>query len=133
MAGTMDSSIYMHQPVRQPVSRYTPPIRALTPGPTGLPTELGVYHNLVPLGAPPGQGSRVWGHPAPVYKATSTVDGNVYALRRIEGGLSVLFKLKKRLQIGQRTSIWCDRYLATDETSEYRRTSRGVYDESVQR
>jgi hypothetical protein len=58
-------------------------------GPTGLPNELGVYHNLVPLGAPPGQGpgqgSRVWGHPAPIYKATSSVDGNVYALRRIEG------------------------------------------------
>ncbi|KAK1921730.1 poly(A)-specific ribonuclease [Papiliotrema laurentii] len=57
--------------------------------PTGLPNELGVYHNLVPLGAPPGQGpgqgSRVWGHPAPIYKATSSVDGNVYALRRIEG------------------------------------------------
>lgn len=54
--------------------------------PTGLPAELGVYHNLVPLGQPAGQGSRVWGHPAPIYKATSTVDGNVYALRRIEGG-----------------------------------------------
>lgn len=54
-------------------------------GPTGLPAELGVYHSLVSLGAPQSLPSRVYGHPAPVYRAVSSVDGNVYALRRIEG------------------------------------------------
>jgi PAB-dependent poly(A)-specific ribonuclease subunit 3 len=58
--------------------------------PTGLPNELGTYHTLIPLDRPTmamqGQaGSRVWGHPAPIYRATSSLDGCVYALRRIEG------------------------------------------------
>jgi hypothetical protein len=50
----------------------------------GIPSELGVYHSLVQLEGPGGP-SRVYGHPAPVYRAVSTVDGNVYCLRRIEG------------------------------------------------
>lgn len=54
-------------------------------GPTGLPSEVGVYHSLVHLGNPASMPSRVWGHPAPVYRATSSVDGNVYCLRRLEG------------------------------------------------
>ncbi|GFZ47901.1 PAB1P-dependent poly(A)-nuclease [Saitozyma sp. JCM 24511] len=49
----------------------------------GIPSELGVYHSLVQLEGPGGP-SRVYGHPAPVYRAVSTVDGNVYCLRRIE-------------------------------------------------
>lgn len=52
---------------------------------TGLPAEVGVYHTLLPLGQPPNGGSRVYGHPAPTYRATSEVDGNVYVMRRIEG------------------------------------------------
>ncbi|WRT64611.1 uncharacterized protein IL334_001544 [Kwoniella shivajii] len=54
----------------------------------GLPSELGIYHSLQLLGqsqsgnSPP---SKVYAHPAPVYKAVSSVDGNVYCLRRIEG------------------------------------------------
>ncbi|WWD21651.1 hypothetical protein CI109_106137 [Kwoniella shandongensis] len=62
----------------------------------GLPTELGVYHSLIPIG--PAQGttpSKVYGHPAPVYKAVSSVDGNVYCLRRIEG-----FKLVNEAAFG---------------------------------
>ncbi|WOO77158.1 PAN2-PAN3 deadenylation complex subunit PAN3 [Vanrija pseudolonga] len=51
----------------------------------GLPSEVHVYHSLVPLGNPNPSISRVYHHPAPVYRANSTVDGNVYALRRIEG------------------------------------------------
>lgn len=53
--------------------------------PTGLPAEVGVYHSLLPLGQPPVGMGRVYGHPCHVYRATSTVDGNVYAMRRIEG------------------------------------------------
>ncbi|KAK8847561.1 hypothetical protein IAR55_005420 [Kwoniella newhampshirensis] len=62
----------------------------------GLPAELGVYHSLIPIG--PAQGttpSKVYGHPAPVYKAMSSVDGNVYCLRRIEG-----FKLVNEAAFG---------------------------------
>jgi PAB-dependent poly(A)-specific ribonuclease subunit 3 len=44
-----------------------------------------VYHSLIALGTEPKGGSRVYGHPAPVYRATSEVDGSVYILRRIEG------------------------------------------------
>lgn len=73
----------------------------LHPNPTShngqtLPSELGVYHSLVPLdpAQPPPNGtstkinhppSRVYAHPAPVYRATSSVDGRNYALRRMEG------------------------------------------------
>ncbi|KAK4688843.1 PAB-dependent poly(A)-specific ribonuclease subunit 3, partial [Tremellales sp. Uapishka_1] len=54
---------------------------------TGLPAEVHVYHSLMPVG---GEGtvvppSRVFHHPAHVYRAVSSVDGNVYCLRRIEG------------------------------------------------
>lgn len=52
---------------------------------TGLPAEVHVYHNLVPLGNPNPPVSRVFHHPAPVYRANSTVDGHAYCLRRIEG------------------------------------------------
>ncbi|WVR04775.1 hypothetical protein IAU60_001787 [Kwoniella sp. DSM 27419] len=59
---------------------------------SGLPAELGIYHSLRPLGqsTPPAPGasgaaSKVYIHPAPVYKALSSVDGNMYCLRRIEG------------------------------------------------
>lgn len=51
----------------------------------GLPAEVHVYHNLVPLGNPNPPVSRVFHHPAPVYRANSTVDGHAYCLRRIEG------------------------------------------------
>jgi PAB-dependent poly(A)-specific ribonuclease subunit 3 len=53
----------------------------------GLPAEVHVYHSLVPLGNPSTMNnvSRVFHHPGPVYRATSTVDGNVYCLRRLEG------------------------------------------------
>lgn len=51
----------------------------------GLPAEVHVYHNLVPLGNPNPPVSRVFHHPAPVYRANSTVDGHTYCLRRIEG------------------------------------------------
>ncbi|WVF69621.1 hypothetical protein IAT40_004399 [Kwoniella sp. CBS 6097] len=69
----------------------------------GLPAELGVYHSLRLLSSgpqPPGPGgsstpSKVFLHPAPVYKAVSSVDGNVYCLRRIEG-----FKLVNEAAFG---------------------------------
>ncbi|WWC68117.1 uncharacterized protein I206_102038 [Kwoniella pini CBS 10737] len=60
----------------------------------GLPNELGIYHSLKliqSLNQPHPQNqsqnapSKVYVHPAPVYKAVSSVDGNVYCLRRIEG------------------------------------------------
>ena len=50
---------------------------------------MGVYHSLISMGQESKGGSRVYGHPAPVYRATSEVDGSVYILRRIEGGFVV--------------------------------------------
>jgi PAB-dependent poly(A)-specific ribonuclease subunit 3 len=50
-----------------------------------LPAEVGVYHSLACLGTASSIPSRVYGHPAPTYRAVSSVDGAVYCLRRIEG------------------------------------------------
>jgi PAB-dependent poly(A)-specific ribonuclease subunit 3 len=50
-----------------------------------LPAEVGVYHSLVCLGSANSIPSRVYGHPAPTYRAVSSVDGGVVCLRRIEG------------------------------------------------
>ncbi|ORY21333.1 kinase-like domain-containing protein [Naematelia encephala] len=78
-------SFFIPDDLRRVLQARQDAIQALPSGPTGLPAELGVYHTLVPLGHPVSAPSRVWGHPSPVYRATSGVDGNVYALRRIEG------------------------------------------------
>ncbi|KAL7419181.1 PAB-dependent poly(A)-specific ribonuclease subunit 3 [Cryptotrichosporon argae] len=59
------------------------------PGPQpGVPQEVHVYHSLVRLEQPASAAagvSKVYHWPAPVYRGTSSVDGNVYCLRRIEG------------------------------------------------
>lgn len=51
----------------------------------GLPSVLHNYHSLVPVDLPVNQLSRVYGYPNHVYRATSSRDGNVYCLRRVEG------------------------------------------------
>ncbi|TYJ55485.1 hypothetical protein B9479_003875 [Cryptococcus floricola] len=69
----------------------------------GLPQELGVYHSLVPLPLtsknPISSGqnptSKVYGLSAPVYRATSEVDGSTYCLRRLEG-----YKLVSEMAFG---------------------------------
>ncbi len=50
-----------------------------------LPSEVNKYHSLYPLEERPGSVSKIFGYPTHVYKAVSSVDGGVYALRRIEG------------------------------------------------
>ncbi|EIW71105.1 hypothetical protein TREMEDRAFT_37565 [Tremella mesenterica DSM 1558] len=50
-----------------------------------LPDEVSSYHNLIPIGLAMPPRSQVYGYPSPIYKAISSVDGNVYALRRIAG------------------------------------------------
>lgn len=48
----------------------------------GGPEIVDVYHTVVPIGA---EGtSKIWKVPASVYKGVSNVDGNVYALRKLE-------------------------------------------------
>ena len=55
------------------------------PPPLPPPNELGVYHSLTPLESTKPNSSKAYGHPAPVYRAVSSVDGIQYVLRRIEG------------------------------------------------
>lgn len=49
----------------------------------GGPEVVDVYHSVVPIAAVAT--SKVWKVPAAVYKGVSNVDGNVYALRKVEG------------------------------------------------
>ena len=60
------------------------------PSGTGLPTEVGPYHSLMPLDHRMGI-SKTYGYQAPVYRAVSSVDGGIYCLRRVEGGCSSPF------------------------------------------
>ena len=51
-----------------------------------LPQNIdGFYHSLVALDTSSQKTATTFGYPSSIYKATSTIDGHVYALRRIEG------------------------------------------------
>ena len=109
---------------------------------TGTATgpDLGIYHSLVRLGPPTSVPSKVYTHPAPVYRAVSSVDGNVYAIRRIEGDSSVLWGSEHakpavwgRVQAGQRGCFWSYRYVEAIRTSQYRHLERSLHHKGVQR
>lgn len=51
-----------------------------------LPDHVGRYHSLVPIDTTFDLESKVYGKPTAVYKVLSNVDGNFYALRRIDLG-----------------------------------------------
>eukprot|EP00026_Physarum_polycephalum_P002793 Phypoly_transcript_02801.p1 GENE.Phypoly_transcript_02801~~Phypoly_transcript_02801.p1 ORF type:complete len:778 (+),score=143.60 Phypoly_transcript_02801:127-2460(+) len=53
----------------------------------GIPQMVGAYHSLYPLEEESGtrEKSKFFGATTSLYKATSTVDGQVYVLRRVEG------------------------------------------------
>lgn len=53
-----------------------------------LPT-LDNYHSLVALDTTHHKNATVFGYPSWVYKATSSKNGNLYCLRRLEGLLAV--------------------------------------------
>lgn len=50
-----------------------------------LPAELLAYHSLVPLQEDVSKSTKIFGYPSHIYKATSSLDGIAYALRRIAG------------------------------------------------
>lgn len=50
-----------------------------------LPQSVEYFHSLVALDTNNSKGQSTFGYPSWVYKATSSKDGNTYALRRIEG------------------------------------------------
>ena len=59
-----------------------------------LPAELNVYHTICPLEPGVEPPSKVFGCKTGSYKATSSVDGKPYYIRRIEGTLSpVIYEL----------------------------------------
>ncbi|KAK3606405.1 hypothetical protein CHS0354_042055 [Potamilus streckersoni] len=60
----------------------------INPTTSDIPQEVDTYRNLVPLESTLSDShpeSRVFGYPTTCYKATSTKDGMVYCLRRING------------------------------------------------
>jgi len=50
-----------------------------------LPARVDIFHSLVPLDNTPQRGHSVFGYQSCLYKAFSARDGQIYALRRIEG------------------------------------------------
>lgn len=71
-----------------------------------LPDHVGEYHSLVPMDTTFTQPSAVYGFPSYVYKAMSNVDGNPYAIRRIDFNSEVhysqelkIHKIKKWLKL----------------------------------
>lgn len=56
-----------------------------TLGSSSLPEYVHVYHTLVPLDTTFEKSAWGFGYPSWIYKAASNRDGNLYALRRIEG------------------------------------------------
>ena len=49
-----------------------------------IPTDVHMYHTLFPLESSTGP-SKIFGYQTSLYKACSSVDGNIHVLRRIEG------------------------------------------------
>lgn len=52
---------------------------------SSLPSQVDDFHSLVPLDTTNQKNATIFGYPSWVYKAVSTKDGKVYALRRLEG------------------------------------------------
>ena len=50
-----------------------------------LPTQVDHFHSLVPLDTVNQKSAATFGYPSWIYKAVSTKDGKLYALRRLEG------------------------------------------------
>ncbi|KAI8073106.1 hypothetical protein BC940DRAFT_364207 [Gongronella butleri] len=74
-------SFFIPDNLREQLTRRNEAMLATASG-HDLPPEVHVYHSLVALEDKPGQ---CFGHPSWLYKAMSSVDGNIYALVRIEG------------------------------------------------
>lgn len=52
---------------------------------SSLPESVSMYHSLVPLDKTLEKNAKHYGVASSIYKVTSNADGNVYALRRLEG------------------------------------------------
>ncbi|KAI9795510.1 MAG: PAB-dependent poly(A)-specific ribonuclease subunit 3 [Piccolia ochrophora] len=52
---------------------------------SALPAQIDHFHSLVPLDTSNQKNTSVFGYPTWIYKAVSSKDGNLYALRRLEG------------------------------------------------
>ena len=50
-----------------------------------LPPQIDYFHSLVPLDTSNQKNAALFGYPSWIYKAISSKDGNIYALRRLEG------------------------------------------------
>jgi hypothetical protein len=84
LAGT-HHGFFISDDIREELHRRSENVWAMPSQPTGLPEEVHNYHSLVPLEPTGPDRRKYFGHWATAcYRATSTLDGNVYALRRVE-------------------------------------------------
>jgi PAB-dependent poly(A)-specific ribonuclease subunit 3 len=68
-----------------------------TLGRTNLPDHINIYHSLVPIDKSYEPNSRVWGLPTSFYKVFSNVDGNAYALRKVDHNFAIINELPFKL------------------------------------
>ncbi|KIM29212.1 hypothetical protein M408DRAFT_15958 [Serendipita vermifera MAFF 305830] len=76
---------FVSDDIREDLHRRSENLWSIPPQSTGLPDEVHNYHSLAPLEPTGPDRRKYFGHWATsCYRATSTLDGAVYALRRIE-------------------------------------------------
>ncbi|KAI9888744.1 MAG: PAB-dependent poly(A)-specific ribonuclease subunit 3 [Vezdaea aestivalis] len=75
---------FISDALREELQRKSEASRQILPNST-LPQQIDHFHSLVPLDTSHIKSATTFGYPSWVYKATSAKDGNLYALRRLEG------------------------------------------------
>jgi hypothetical protein len=75
----------MRDPIREELQYRAEDIWAPTILPLSAPEEVHVYHTLIQLDAAPERKRYFGGWLSSCYRAINSTNGNVYALRRVEG------------------------------------------------
>ena len=76
---------FMRDPIREELQYRAEDIWAPTTLPLSAPEEVHVYHTLIPLDAAPERKRYFGSWNSSCYRAMNSTNGNVYALRRVEG------------------------------------------------
>ncbi|KAK9701551.1 PAB-dependent poly(A)-specific ribonuclease subunit 3 [Basidiobolus ranarum] len=78
-------SFFISDELRERLQKRNEAIHHSNPHDLTTPSEVHVYHSLYPLDdSSHTESKRMFGYPTSVYKATSSIDGQPYVLRRIE-------------------------------------------------
>jgi len=76
---------FMRDPIREELQYRAEDIWAPSTLPLSAPEEVHVYHTLIPLDAAPERKRHFGSWHSSSYRAMNSTNGNVYALRRVEG------------------------------------------------